>query len=141
MEKIELIKNKDKEYKNKKSFFEKIYFFIFVGIILFVLFSLVWTFYFKEDKAEEKADLENPIYLEAKKLYDQKKSEGIDFKSQCLGAIEANFTMYVVDIVNVPRDYEDNRIENQCFDYRSGRIKNFIELDRQGNLVKIYNGD
>ena len=66
-------------------------------------------------------------------LYNQKKDEGMDFSSQCLGACGD----YVIDIVHVPRSDEDNLIENQCEDYREGRVSNFIELDKEGNLVRI----
>src|SRR3989344_4045055 len=58
-------------------------------------------------------------------LYEQKKTEGIQFNSQCLGSVGD----YAVDIVNVPRSNVDNLIENQCEDYRNGALKYFIELD------------
>jgi hypothetical protein len=53
--------------------------------------------------------------------------------SQCLGAC-GNYT---VDIVNVPRTTEDNLAENQCEDYASGKLAYFIELDKEGKIVKI----
>ena len=56
-----------------------------------------------------------------------------EINSQCLG-ICGN---YAVDIVHVPRTSEDNLVENQCEDYRSGKVSNFIELDKEGNIVRI----
>jgi len=44
---------------------------------------------------------------------------------------------YAVDIVNVPRTSEDNLTENQCEDYVNGDIGHFIELDKEGNIVRI----
>ena len=66
-------------------------------------------------------------------LYQQKKAEGMQFSSQCLGTCGD----YVVDIVNVPRTDEDNKIENQCEDYRSGKASHFIELDKNREIVRI----
>jgi len=66
-------------------------------------------------------------------LYQQKKTQGMQFSSQCLGTC-GNF---VVDIVNVPRNEEDNKVENQCSDYRAGKASHFIELDKNGEIVRI----
>jgi len=53
--------------------------------------------------------------------------------SQCLGTCED----YAVDIVHVPRTEEDNLVENQCEAYRNGSVSHFIELDKDGNLIRI----
>ncbi len=53
--------------------------------------------------------------------------------SQCLGTCGN----YAVDIVHVPRTEEDNLAENQCADYGNGIINNFIELDKNGEIVRI----
>ena len=66
-------------------------------------------------------------------LYEQRKSEEMEFFSQCLGVIEN----YAVDIVHVPRSSEDNLVENQCEAYRNGEVTHFIELDKDGNIVRI----
>ena len=60
----------------------------------------------------------------AKELFAQKKSEGMQFSSQCLGTIDD----YAVDIVHVPRAEEDNNIENQCPDFREGKVKETLEI-------------
>jgi len=65
-------------------------------------------------------------------LYDAAKVS-MEFSSQCLGTC-GNF---VVDIVHVPRSSEDNLVENQCEAYRNGDVTHFIELDKDGNIVKI----
>ena len=72
----------------------------------------------------------------ALELYEQKKQEGMEFSSQCLGTVDG----YAVDIVHVPRTEEDNLPENQCEDFREGRVSKFIELDKDGNVVRIFNG-
>ena len=65
-------------------------------------------------------------------LYDAAKVS-MEFSSQYLGTC-GNF---VVDIVHVPRSSEDNLVENQCEAYRNGEVTHFIELDKDGNIVRI----
>jgi len=69
----------------------------------------------------------------ALELFQQKKNSGMNFSSQCLGSVGD----YAVDIVNVPRTNEDNLAFNQCEDYANGKVAHFIELDKEGNIVKI----
>ncbi len=69
----------------------------------------------------------------SKELYDNFKESGTEINSQCLGNCED----YAVDIVNVPRTKQDNLIENQCADYREGKVSHFIELDKNGEIVRI----
>lgn len=66
-------------------------------------------------------------------LYNQEKNKGIEFSSQCLGTC----INYAVDIVHVPRTNEDNLAENQCSDYKQGKVSKFIELDKNGEIVRI----
>lgn len=79
----------------------------------------------------------SPVELiKAKDLYNQKKPEGMQFDSQCLGVIEVINGVYAVDIVHVPRSSVDNLPENQCELYRNGSVGRFIELDKDGNVVR-----
>jgi len=66
-------------------------------------------------------------------LYDEKKLEIEEFNSECLGVVDD----YAVDIVHVPRNNEDNLAENQCEEFRSGEVQHFIELDKEGEIVRI----
>jgi len=69
----------------------------------------------------------------ASELYNSKKLEEMEFSSQCLGVCSG----YAIDIVNVPRISGDNLIENQCEDCRNGDVEKFIELDKDGNVVRV----
>jgi hypothetical protein len=69
----------------------------------------------------------------ALQVYQEKKHEGITFLSQCLG----NCGDYAVDIVHVPRTEEDNIESNICSDFREARVNHFIELDKNGEIVRI----
>jgi hypothetical protein len=65
-------------------------------------------------------------------LYSKAK-ETTMLSSQCLGACGG----FVVDIVSVPRTDEDNKEENQCSAFKAGEVKHFIELDKEGNVVRV----
>jgi hypothetical protein len=66
-------------------------------------------------------------------LYESEKQSGKQLSSQCIGTCGD----YAVDIVHDPRTEEDNLAENQCSDYRVGEVKHFIEMDKDGNIVRI----
>lgn len=66
-------------------------------------------------------------------LYNDAKMQGMEFNSQCLGTC----SNYAVDIVHVPRTIEDEKPENQCTALRQGKLRHFIELDKNGNIVRI----
>lgn len=56
-----------------------------------------------------------------------------EINSQCLGVCNS----FAVDIVHVPRNSEDDKLENQCEGYINGNVIHFIELDKDGNIVRI----
>jgi hypothetical protein len=70
----------------------------------------------------------------AHELYNDFASSKIKISSQCLGTCFG----YVVDFVHVPRIAEDDNAQNQCSDYLSGKVSNFIELDKNGNVVRVF---
>lgn len=70
----------------------------------------------------------------ALELYNKAKNDGMEFNSQCLGRCGD----YSVDIVHNPRSEEDNKIENQCEDFRKGITKYFVELDKDGKIVRVF---
>jgi hypothetical protein len=74
----------------------------------------------------------------AKAMYDRAKTEGKNFDSgPCLGIIPG-FSDWVVDIAHNPRLPIDDDPANQCEAYRTGQAHHFIELDPNGNVIKIY---
>ena len=69
-------------------------------------------------------------------LYIKKKAEGVDMKNgPCLGSIGPD---WVLDIAHNPRQATDDKVENQCADFRTGAAHHFIELDPDGRLIKSY---
>lgn len=83
---------------------------------------------------------DDSIYLTtlAKNLYAKAVQEGRDLtKGPCLGVIPG-FSDWVVDIAHKPRLPIDDDSANQCETYRSGKVHHFIELDPNGNLIKVF---
>lgn len=73
---------------------------------------------------------------QAKAIYEQKKLLGYDFSN---GPCLTNDVIpdWVADLVHRPRQSEDNLPQNQCPAYLEGRAKHFVELDLDGNLVRV----
>lgn len=69
----------------------------------------------------------------ASEIYADANFQRVNLSSQCLGTCGD----YSVDLVNVPRTAEDDLIENQCQDFIAKKTHHFIELNTQGNLVRI----
>ncbi len=72
---------------------------------------------------------------QAKFLFTQRKKLGEDFSNgPCL--TESLMPDWVVDISHSPRLPIDDLPENQCQNFREGRVKHFVELDINGNLIR-----
>lgn len=69
-------------------------------------------------------------------LYTIRVKEGMDMST---GPCLTNDLVpdWVVDIVHVPRDKIDDLPANQCQAYLEGRAHHFVELDANGNLVRV----
>lgn len=96
----------------------------------------IWIKHGNPSETPDYVSEQQEVISDALNLYEQKKAEEMEFSSQCLGTIEDD-VKYVVDIVHVPRNSEDNKQENQCEDYRNGKVSHFIELDKDGSIVRI----
>lgn len=69
-------------------------------------------------------------------LYKIKVVEGIQMTN---GPCLTNSLMpgWVVDIVHSPREEIDDQPENECPAYLEGKANHFVELDVNGNLVRV----
>jgi hypothetical protein len=69
-------------------------------------------------------------------LYKEQKKLGLDFT---LGPCLTNALMedWVADLVHNPRLPIDDAPENQCVAYVEGGAKHFVELDLNGNVVRV----
>lgn len=135
----------EKKFKIKKSF-------LILGIILLLIGAVFLIKFFTGEEDSWIQDsrgvwvkhgnpAETPGYVSEQKtmilcamdIYAQLSSNGVSFSSQCIGACGN----YSVDIVNVPRTAEDDKIENQCEEYLNGETNQFIEMDSKGEIVRI----
>lgn len=119
---------------------------LFVGILLLILVisGAILSINRKESLYQQTQDTYKPGVVtevdtavrQAQLLYQQKKAQGVDFTS---GPCLTNDLMpnWVVDIVHVPRTKVDDLPQNQCQAFIEGRAKHFIELDTQGNLIRV----
>jgi len=70
----------------------------------------------------------------AHELYSDFAFSKVKIDSQCLGTCFG----YVVDFVHVPRNVSDDQKENQCSDYINNKVTNYIELDKNGDVVRVF---
>ena len=69
------------------------------------------------------------------RLFQEKKAQGIDLSAgPCLA--EEIIPDWCVDVAHSPRQPIDDRPENQCQSWRTGRVHHFVELDPDGNLIR-----
>ncbi len=74
---------------------------------------------------------------QARHIYSQRAKLNEDFSNgPCL--TESLMPGWVVDIVHSPRLPIDDLPANQCQSFREGRANHFVELDLNGNLVRVY---
>jgi len=75
------------------------------------------------------------LITQAQQMYQKTKSLGEDFSNgPCLGSVQSD---WVVDIAHSPRQTVDDQPQNQCTDYLSGQAHHFIELDTNGEIIKV----
>lgn len=64
----------------------------------------------------------------------QKPSGAYKFTSECLGRCGD----YSVDVVNVPRNEKDDLQNFECLEYLNGITTSLIEVDSDGNIVRVF---
>lgn len=125
----------------KPLFIGKVIVYTMVGVlVLFVLVMLIMRV--KPISTEEKESVskytsfEMDLVEQAQKVYEIKVKEGWDFTNgPCLSNNLAG--AWVIDIAHSPRQAIDDLPENQCTAYLTGQASHFIELDLDGNLIRL----
>jgi hypothetical protein len=141
----------DKKILTKKELTKKLVFTSLAVFFVALILILLLKFYFFPDNVWIKDSrgiyvkygnpIETPlkvieqqqVIIDALEMFKIKKSAGMKFKSQCIGYIRG----YSIDIVNSPRTLEDDLIENQCEDFRTGYAPYLLELSRDGEIIRI----
>src|SRR5258708_30905708 len=118
--------------------------FLLVFAVIVVVAGLTVILYYKPDTYDSSAISYKPgvhpevdrVLNQAKVVYKQAKDLGTDFSSgPCL--TNALSPDWVLDIAHNPRQEVDNLPQNQCSAFREGKAHHFVELDPQGNLIRV----
>jgi hypothetical protein len=107
-------------------------------IVLFILIMTIMSFIGRDsvEEIDPTADYEKFLITKAKTIYNEQASIGVSMiNGPCLS--NNLDTGWVLDVVNDPRTAIDNLEENQCEEYINGNASHFIELDTEGNLIRM----
>ena len=74
---------------------------------------------------------------QCKELFQREKANGRDMaEGPCLS--NEIIPDWVCDTAHNPRQEVDNKSENQCSAFRESKAHHFVELDQNGEVIKIY---
>lgn len=115
----------------------KIKLFLFIlSIILLITLVILWLNTEKKQYQPGISVESDRAVNQAQLLYRETKKLGVDLsKGPCLS--NALMPGWVVDIVHSPRQPIDDLAENQCQAYINDPAKHFVELDLNGNVVRV----
>lgn len=112
---------------------------LFLGIFSLILALSLVMLWFNTEKRQYQpgiSDEADRAVNQAQLLFREAQKQKMNFDSgPCL--TNALMPNWVVDIVNNPRQEMDNLPENQCSVYLEGRAEHFVELDMQGNIIRV----
>lgn len=113
---------------------------LFLILISVFIISVAIVMYQKiasqpQTNTKEETSIEKTAILEAQKTYNQFRQEGLNLSN---GPCLSNHLIpdWALDIAHNPRVETDDLPENQCADYREGKVHHFVELDPTGNLIR-----
>lgn len=108
---------------------------LIAGFVLIIALTGVLLMVKKSSTVPQENASQKAVTL-AKKIYDEKKLQNVDFKDgPCLS--ENLMPDWVADIAHNPRQPVDDMPKNQCAAFREGIAHHFVELDLQGNVIRI----
>ena len=81
-------------------------------------------------------ELRETVIRLAQEVYREKKAQGLDMSAgPCLA--EEIVPDWCVDVAHSPRQAIDNQPANQCQSFIEGRTHHFVELDPDGNVIRV----
>ncbi|MBI2601014.1 hypothetical protein HYW42_03610 [Candidatus Daviesbacteria bacterium] len=115
---------------------------LLILVLSVILITAVLTILFLTDKSKseqyrpgERSEID-AVINQAKHIYGLRKKEDTDFsQGPCL--TNALMPGWVLDLVHSPRLEIDDLEENQCKSFLEGSATHFVELDLEGNLVRV----
>ncbi len=110
-------------------------YFGYISLLIVVLIAAWWSVKSFRGSSKESQVNSTEAIAAAKALYLQQKSAQTNFSNgPCLS--NEVISNWAVDIAHNPRIPIDNLPQNQCSSYQEGKVKHFVELDPDGNLIK-----
>ena len=115
-------------------------------IVLFIVVMTILTFMAGDNDSPNEVEqkvvtgkysaFQMELVAQAQLGYEAKKAEGWDFSN---GPCLSNNLLgdWVVDVAHNPREAIDDLPENQCTAYLTNKVQHFIELDPEGNLIRL----
>ena len=74
----------------------------------------------------------------ARRAYERARARGVDLSSgPCIADPIPGMPSWVADVAHDPRRPIDDEPENQCAAYRSGKADHFVELDPDGEVIRV----
>ncbi len=108
----------------------------FFGLILSLALIILWINTEKKQYQPGISEEFDRAVNQAQLVYRQAVKRGENLKSgPCL--TNALLPGWVVDIVHEPRTPEDDLPGNQCKAYLEGSAEHFVELDIDGNVIRV----
>lgn len=113
--------------------------FLFWFVLIIVLVTTFCVLYFGRDSSfiyKQGTSIETDRVVWAALGLFKKEAKGMDLSS---GPCLTNDLIpdWVVDIVHNPREETDNLPQNQCQAYLEGRAKHLVEIDMEGNVIRV----
>lgn len=107
-------------------------------VLTVIVITVVFTLLASQPKPVEKklSAEDTEAVIRAKDVYRKAREGGLDLST---GPCLSNDLMpgWVADVVSNPRTSVDDLPHNQCAAFLEGRAQHFVELDTQGNLVRV----
>lgn len=108
----------------------------FFALILTITLIILWINTEKKEYQPGISEEFDKAVNQAQLVYRQSVKRGDDLESgPCL--TNALLPGWVVDIAHNPRTPEDDLSSNQCKAYLEGTAKHFVELDVDGNVIRV----
>ena len=106
-------------------------------LILIAAVAAVIYLYFRGSVFTPLSTEQNEMAISlAKERYAQAKARGTNLSDgPCIA--EDLMPDWVADIAHNPRHNLDNLPENQCGNFRIGKAHHFVELDPEGNVIRV----
>lgn len=105
-------------------------------LLIYVIAMFIIQSKGKDMQVEQPEFSDADLISQAKKNFSEKKLSGVDMSN---GPCLSNELVkdWVVDVAHNPREKVDNLAENQCAAFRNGDAHHFIELDINGNFIRM----